>query len=731
MSFTNKIIVWQDTGRTERVLWIDYDVRTAAFIDVLDKNAWPVLRPLDEFEEALSQRWVEVSRRDPYVAPPLPEDSIVDSARGEREKAWSAIVAIVEDPDRRIFHHDQKRKLITRAAETADTNRISIYRYLRRYWQRGQVKNALLPRYDLRGVKGKRLDLEPNAKKRGRLRKGESEDARVGTNITRDILEKFRKGWQKYYMGKERSLKEAYDLTMEEHFADEYERIDGQKVAVWHTWDDKPTFGQFKSHYYREKRGDFKTFTVRDVGEAAFGRDHRPVLGSSSQAAFGSGAYLQIDCTPSDIYQANSLDRSRNIGRGTLYTATDVFAHYLRGFCLLPGPPSWLGLTLVLENAFADKVPFCAAYGIDIGEGDWPGGGLTEAVVLDRALENLGENSNRLTDELGIRVENNPPYRPDMKGLVESFFARVKRENQDMEPPGLVTERKPGDPDYRLQAALTSFELRKLFIDFALEYNQHYWIEDYRPDIHIIRDDIDFHPLELWNWGLANRTGTLWDLPPEVVRASLLPTVQATVTEHGIYFSHLYYVCERGFRENWLSRARTRRFKVTFIHDPRNVSVAFIRAPGTLNFEPCELVDSQKVAFAGCTLEEVNDHFDKLDERQKAAEERKRQSKAYRRGRAKGVIEEAVTKTGEALQDRPMSKRERLADIGDNRRAEKRRQDYRDSVSPYQDAPPDRRDRPRPPDPDALPSYIPPEEATDDILAAQDEFWGEDEEDEA
>ena len=506
------------------------------------------------------------------------------------------------------------------------------------------------------------------------MRKGESKDARVGVNITKAILKDFRKGWQKYYSSKKskRSLKDAYDLTMEEFFADEYEWIDGQKVAVYHTWDDKPTFGQFKSHYYREKRGDFETFAIRDVGEAAFGRDHRAVLGNSSQVAFGSGAYLQVDCTPNDIYQVNSLDRSRNIGRGTLYIATDVFAHYLRGFCLLPGPPSWLGLMLVLENAFADKVPFCAEHGIDIGEGDWPGGGLAEAVVLDRALENLGEGSNRLTDELGIRIENNPPYRPDMKGLVESFFARVKRENQDLEPPGLVTEREPGDPDYRLKAALTPFEMRKLFIDFAFETNQHHWIENYRPDKHIIEDDIDFYPLELWNWGLANRTGSLWDLSPEVVRASLLPTVQATVTEHGIYFEHLYYVCDRGFQENWFSRARKRRFKVTFIYDPRNVSVAFIRAPGVLNFEPCELIESQKVAFTGCTLEEVGDYFDKLSEKQKAAEARERQSKAYRRGRAKSVIEGAVKETEETLRGRPMSRRERLSDIGDNWRSEKR-----------------------------------------------------------
>ena len=361
------------------------------------------------------------------------------------------------------------------------------------------MKNALLPRHERRGAGDERREPGPKAKKCGRPRRGESEASRAGINVTEAILEDFRKGWQKYYLGKKRSLEEAYDLTMAEFFADEYERIDEQKVAVYHTWDDKPTFSQFRNHFYREKRGDFEAFTIRDVGEAAFGRDHRAVLGSSSQAAFGSGAYLQIDCTPSDIYQVNSLDRSRIIGRGTLYTATDVFAHYLRGFCLLPGPPSWLGLMLVLENAFADKVAFCAEHGIDIGEGDWSGGGLAETVVLDRALENLGEDSNRLTDELGIRIENNPPYRPDMKGLVESFFARVKRENQDLEPPGLVSEREPGDPDYRLKAALTPFELRKLFIDFVLETNQHHWIKAYRPDRHIIEDDVDFYPLELWS----------------------------------------------------------------------------------------------------------------------------------------------------------------------------------------------------------------------------------------
>jgi len=48
-------------------------------------------------------------------------------------------------------------------------------------------------------------------------------------------------------------------------------------------------------------------------------------------------------------------------------------------------------------------------------------------------------------------------------------------------------------------------------------------------------------PLELWNWGITNRSGKLRSVDADTVKLCLMPTVTATVKGKGIKFKNLYY----------------------------------------------------------------------------------------------------------------------------------------------------------------------------------------------
>ncbi|MBW4573587.1 MAG: hypothetical protein KME31_38250 [Tolypothrix carrinoi HA7290-LM1] len=63
----------------------------------------------------------------------------------------------------------------------------------------------------------------------------------------------------------------------------------------------------------------------------------------------------------------------------------------------------------------------CRGFGIEITEAEWPSHHLPHAVLADRG-EFEGYNANNLVESLNIKVDNTPPYRADMKGIVEQSF---------------------------------------------------------------------------------------------------------------------------------------------------------------------------------------------------------------------------------------------------------------------------------------------------------------------
>ena len=76
---------------------------------------------------------------------------------------------------------------------------------------------------------------------------------------------------------------------------------------------------------------------------------------------------------------------------------------------------------MALANAMNDKVKFCAEYGISITKDDWPCSGVPGAYLADRG-EMVSKSAETLINALNVRIENAPPYRGDMKGIVEQYF---------------------------------------------------------------------------------------------------------------------------------------------------------------------------------------------------------------------------------------------------------------------------------------------------------------------
>ncbi len=497
--------------------------------------------------------------------------------------------------------------------------------------------------------------------------------------MTDDIYRRFQLGLNKFYKTpEERTLKQAFELTLRKYFAVDYEIVNGNPVPIVAPEGERPTLHQFY-YWYEKVRDDEKEKRARE-GDTQFELKSRQLLGDSRKMGFAPGSLCQIDSTILNLYLVSALDRTRIIGRPVLYNCIDVFSSALHGLALLLEGPSWVGAMLALDNVSRDKVAFCAELGIEITEDEWPCKGLPTAILADRG-EFEGYCADTLVNAFGMRVHNTGVRRADWKGLVERSFGladeKVIRFTPGYVPPiGYVR----GAPDYDLKAVMTPDECRKLLACYALDYNMNFYLKNYRMNEYMVADYVPRYPLELWNWGIRSRGGRLTEPSQETIRLNLLPRKQVSVTARGLHFEgDLYYECETALRENWFVRARNRgQWKIEVAHDPRTTEQIYLPLDGGAKLEVCHRT------LASTNLPALDWH-DAMDyyalERAafQASETRRLNSGAVLQAQKDTIVGEATEKTKAAhAANGSTSKRARRGSIRQNRAAEKQIERDRD-----------------------------------------------------
>jgi hypothetical protein len=350
----------------ERLLWLSSSGTDVVTIEINNRKALPRWQKSRELEAAIATKELRILEVDPYAALLRPESAIPENQRQRRDRAWEIIAPIVESQEGEAFIKAYRGSLVAKAAQQTGSIKKTIYNYLRRYWQGGQTKNALLPLFEQCGGKGK--ERHSSGCKRGRPSKlALAMETPIGVNVNDETRQSFHRGIKLFYENqKGRTLKDAYQLTLEKFFHKGYKMQDGVMVPVLPPAGELPTFAQFR--YWYEKQCDFTQAEISRKGERRFNLRHRAVLGDSTQMAYGPGSLYQIDATIGDIYLVSSLDRNRIIGRPVIYFIIDTFSRLIAGFSISLEGPSWLGAMLALENATLNKVSFCQEFGIQIDE---------------------------------------------------------------------------------------------------------------------------------------------------------------------------------------------------------------------------------------------------------------------------------------------------------------------------------------------------------------------------
>lgn len=646
----------------ERILWLDKGNDIGYLIDIYS-NYLPYQREISEIEERLNNGAASLETLDPFLKI-IDEMNIPEKHLIIRDKAWESIKDIVAlEPF--IFSPVERRKIINEVCKSKGVHESTILRYLKRYWQRGKTKNALLPDYYHCGGPGK--EKEVGQVKRGRPRKnvilfGE------GINIDEEIKKIFKTAINKYYYtSSQKTLTLTYELMLKDFFSKETKIKNNQKIPIISSISHIPTFAQFK--YWFEKERNYKKEITMRKGAKKYEQRHRAILGSSTIEALGPGALYQIDATVGDIYLVSRFNREWIIGRPVIYNVIDTFSRMIVGIHIGLDGPSWVGAMMALANAATNKVEFCKEYGIEISQEEWPVNYLPETILADRG-ELEGSNIETLVNTFHIRVQNTPPYRPEMKGIVESQFRVINTKTKPLLP-GVVNidTKERGDKDYRLDAKLDIYQFTQIIIKCVLHHNNYDFLTNYNREEMMIQDDIEVLPVKLWNWGIANRSGKLKYVPEDIVKLNLMPIGTAIVTAHGIKFKGLLYGSKESLKERWFEKARNSgSWKVAICYDERIMSYIYIRNNDGLGFEKCFLLEHQQ-KYKDKTLDEINYllNYEKLQEKKYL--QQKIQTKVDLISEIEHIVEEAQQQSIE--ENYESSKNKRIKNIRENRKLEK------------------------------------------------------------
>jgi len=504
------------------------------------------------------------------------------------EKTWEQISYFVLD-EPRCYIKKERSKFISDAAIKYNCQRIQIQRVLYRYWSKGMTKYALVPNFKDKGRKKGNDDIK--TKCLGRPVKNKNNNNRLvitdkELNHIKHILNVYYNTNSKY------TLKFTYEQLL-----DKYYMKSGKKELL----ESYPTFAQFKYHskqFLNEKKR---------IGIKKYERTQRELLGSSRSEADGPGEMYQIDSTIADIYLASNVNRGQSIGRPVLYFVTDVFSRMIVGFYVGLESSSYISLMMALYYTFSNKVDICKLYGIDIKEEEWPCKGLPLQITTDNGSELISKKSEAIILNLGIHVGNTSSWRPDLKGIVEQSFNLFNINTKQMLPGAVLPDFGiRGSNDYRKDSRLNIKEFTKIIINYILFHNNKCLTESPQIDQDIIENSVPQIPIELWNWGIANRTGSLKKISSENIKLALLPEDIGVVTEKGIRYKNIYYECSDAIRLGWFSTARVNgRWNIDIKYDPRDLNYILIYIDN--NYIWCSKTDESNKKYDGWFLEEVEE----------------------------------------------------------------------------------------------------------------------------
>lgn len=615
--------VERTTGRVIRVLWCDSGwlepdeawcggQSQVVVIDILDTCAWPEIVPIRKAYELLrSGRWIPSSDPDPfpYAFRHVGQirKQLQDTYRGARERNARLVHAVADSrPD--CFLGSVRVRLVAEAARGHGVSDAVVRKWLRYYWQSGEDENSLWPRRRFCGaptIEEVLKNRESLPRRRGRrpldvdldLKEGEVDYALT----SKATQAKLREGFDEFLTehrgkgdlvthGKGFPWSEALGSILTKYFrVRNVIRPDRRGTPVLAAVKVRPELLPTVSHLKTAVRADERLSLIikKLQGQKRFNLKNRIKPGDPRKLALGPGTMFQIDWMLADVYLVSRLDRLP-CGRPYVYFVVDHFSRMIVGLYVTFDHPTYATACKALLNAFSDKVAFAARFGMEIKREDWPSEHLCWRLLADNG-ELAGFESDNLVRLEVCDLANTPPFRGDLKGLVESSFQCANMGTIRWLPGHTRGPRERCAPDQANQSMLTIFEFTRLLIDWVVNWYNPRTLSSYQyTELMVRKDPPPTVPIRLWEWG-CRHIGRPRRMPYDELRMRLSTFAEATIKETGLWFEGLCFISKEKAFEEAMFRGGPSGKPVRISYDPDNTHSVFLW-PDAADEIPTEVV---------------------------------------------------------------------------------------------------------------------------------------------
>ena len=368
-----------------------------------------------------------------------------------------------------------------------------------------------------------------------------------------------------FYTQHKNSLNTAYTLMLQAKYCD----TQGQLVAEY------PSFNQFRYFYRKTKK--MQQFYISRDGLKHYQRNNRPLLGDGVQQFAPAVGVGMLDSTICDIYLVD--DGGKLVGRPVMTSCIDAFSGLCCGYSL-----GWEGGTYSLRglmpNVIADKQEWCESHGVFIDDGEWDSKQMPGVLVTDMGSEYKGNTFSQIT-ELGVKVVNLEPYRPELKSSIERFFGLIQDEYKGVIEPDY---QERGAHDYRKDACLTLREFEQIILHCIVYYNSRR-VVDFPFTEEMIADGVKPYASSIFAWGKEQMGANLISVTPQRLIQTLLPRTTGTFTRKGLRVNGLRYKHD-DYTESYLSGG-----EVTAAYNPEDVTEVWLVDDG--QYVPFVLIESR------------------------------------------------------------------------------------------------------------------------------------------
>lgn len=590
-------------------------------IDIPDQ--WPILIRREKLAEAIKAKEYVIDysyseSRTSYLPPSAgPEPKERKASKSQRlitphvtpgkavadDRRWKLLKDVLETPEYpQIVYGINRTKNLEALASRFKVSRPHLRTVLMLYWRNGLSKAATQTDLDKCGNKGQCRNSKNN-ERLGGPRKFAADEG-LGALANEQTRKHLQIAADYYFGSKNATYQKAIDYITALYCTTITKAENGIIRTIELRKKFRPTVRQLRHFIYKNYPNGTRKRTRATPKE--WDLLFRGLEGRATDIAHGPGERFQIDATIADVYIVSRLDRRFVIARPTIYFVIDTWSRLIVGMYVGLEPPSWAAAMMALINCVENKVEYCARYGISIEQWQWPAAHLPACLLGDKGELLSIRLARDVVDVLGVRIDNAPGGRPDLKAIIERRFG-IYPSSFGPWMPGHVERDwvKKGLPDGRETAAYDLEQFTTAVILAVIDHNTNRVIMDFDAPPKMVGDGIPPIPYLLWQWGIANLGGVLTKRPVEEVRMCVYPEVNVAVTEHGIKYEHVFYNSPTCHAQGWKARARNKGvWHILGRANPNRLGDLYIPIGGR-KFEKCVLAEPVLDDITWCEREDL------------------------------------------------------------------------------------------------------------------------------